>query len=96
MFVCPTVSELRFYGCCHPCFISVARSDEAKCGAKSTAAGAQIGASITAHSLHISTVSHAKSSAQHFRDSHWRYPCKYEETKYLAAGRKWTLGCLLY
>ena len=21
MFVCPTVSELRFYGCCHPCFI---------------------------------------------------------------------------
>ena len=21
MFVCPTVSELRFYGCCHPCYI---------------------------------------------------------------------------
>ena len=20
MMVCPTVSELRFYGCCHPCF----------------------------------------------------------------------------
>ena len=20
MFVCPPVSELRFYGCCHPCF----------------------------------------------------------------------------
>ena len=20
MFVCPTISELRFYGCCHPCF----------------------------------------------------------------------------
>ena len=19
MFVCPTISELRFYGCCHPC-----------------------------------------------------------------------------
>ena len=19
MFVCPTVSDLRFYGCCHPC-----------------------------------------------------------------------------
>ena len=20
MYVCPTVSEIRFYGCCHPCF----------------------------------------------------------------------------
>ena len=20
MFVCPSFSELRFYGCCHPCF----------------------------------------------------------------------------
>ena len=20
MFVCPNISELRFYGCCHPCF----------------------------------------------------------------------------
>ena len=20
MFVCPTISVLRFYGCCHPCF----------------------------------------------------------------------------
>ncbi len=20
MSVCPTVSELRFYGCCHPCY----------------------------------------------------------------------------
>ena len=21
LFVCPTVSGLRFYGCCHPCFL---------------------------------------------------------------------------
>ena len=20
MYVCPSISELRFYGCCHPCF----------------------------------------------------------------------------
>ena len=24
MFVCPTVSELCFYGCCHPCFYKIA------------------------------------------------------------------------
>ena len=23
MFVCPTVSELHFYGCCHPCLHQV-------------------------------------------------------------------------
>ena len=23
IFVCPKVSELRFYGCCHTCFINV-------------------------------------------------------------------------
>ena len=23
MSVCPTVSEVRFYGCCHPCFTYV-------------------------------------------------------------------------
>ena len=22
MSVCPTVSVLRFYGCCHPCFVN--------------------------------------------------------------------------
>ncbi len=23
MSVCPTVLELRFYGCCHPCFTNI-------------------------------------------------------------------------
>ena len=23
MSVCPTVSVLRFYGCCHPCFLRI-------------------------------------------------------------------------
>ena len=26
MFVCPTVSKLRFYGCCHPCLFVLGMS----------------------------------------------------------------------
>ena len=28
MFVCFTVSELRFYGCCHPCFNTLGQNQQ--------------------------------------------------------------------
>ena len=28
MFVCPSISELRFYGCCHSCFVDGDENDE--------------------------------------------------------------------